>query len=49
MTSSVERMEIERLKKGFGESFEKVVEVAEILENHPARLEILAYLSSRSR
>lgn len=49
MTTSVERMELDRLKKEFGENFEKVVELGDLIESHPARLEILAYLSSRSR
>jgi hypothetical protein len=49
MTESVERMELERLKADFGDDFEKVVELGETLDGHPARLEILAYLSSRSR
>ncbi len=49
MTDSVERMELDRLKSDFGDDFDKVVELAEILDGHPARLEILAYLSSKSR
>lgn len=49
MADSIERMELARLKEDFGEDFEKVVELGKILDDHPARLEILAYLSGKSR
>lgn len=49
MTDSVEKMESDRLKQDFGENFDKIIELAKILDGHPARLEILAYLSSKSR
>ena len=49
MEDSVERMELVRLMEDFGENFDKVVELGKILDGHPARLEILAYLSSKSR
>ncbi len=49
MTDTMERIELDCLKKDFGEDFDRVTALAEILDGHPARLEILAYLSSRSR
>ena len=49
MSDSVRKMEVERLKKELGADYERVVNLSEFLDGHPARLEILAYLSSRSR
>ncbi len=49
MSDSVEKSERKRLKEEFGADYEKVVELGDLLKEHPAKLEILAYLSSRSR
>lgn len=49
MSDSVEVMALERLKKRLGSDYEKVVEFGDLLEGHPERLEILAYLAKRSR
>ncbi len=48
-TATTEMMALERLKKTLGDDFQSVAQFRELLDGHPARLEILAYLSSNSR
>ena len=48
-SETTKKMELDRLKKQLGTDFEKVIGLSEFLDGHPARLEILAYLSSKSR
>ena len=47
--TAVQKMALERLQEVLGDEFEKVAELRELIDKHPARLEILAYLTQNSR
>ena len=49
LDQSIDVMETNRLRKDFGNDYDKVCEFEKLIRDHPARLEILAFLSRSSR